>query len=100
MAYTASKGAINSFSRKLALELAPHGIRVNVVAPGLTDTEMLRDLGSHRFGPGLPLEEAYKKAVPLGRVGKPEEVAAVIAFLCSDEASYVTGEFVRVTGGR
>jgi len=100
LAYTASKGAINSFSRKLALELAPHGIRVNVVAPGLTDTVMLRDLGSHRFDAGLPLEEAYKKAVPLGRVGKPEEVAAVIAFLCSDEASYVTGEFVRVTGGR
>lgn len=100
LAYTASKGAINAFSRKLALELAPHGIRVNVVVPGLTDTDMLRELGSHRFAAGLPLEEAYRKAVPLGRVGQPEEVAAVIAFLCSDEASYVTGEFVRVTGGR
>jgi 3-oxoacyl-[acyl-carrier protein] reductase len=100
VAYTASKGAINSFSKKLALELAPRGIRVNVVVPGLTDTDMLRRLGAHRYSDGLPPDAAIRKAVPLGRIGRPEEVAAVIAFLCSDEASYVTGEFVRVTGGR
>ncbi len=92
--YAASKGAIDSFTIGLAHELAPDGVRVNAVAPGLIDTEI------HASG-GDP-ERAKKLAhlVPMGRTGAPEEIADSILYLMSDAASYVTGHVLRVTGGR
>ena len=87
--YSASKGGLISAARSLALELAPRGITVNAVAPGLIDTEMLQ---------GAPLE-ALLPMVPLGRIGRPEEVAHAVTYLCSDEAAYVTGQVFCVNGG-
>ncbi|MCI0569810.1 MAG: 3-oxoacyl-ACP reductase FabG [Myxococcaceae bacterium] len=89
VAYAASKGGLIAAARSLALELAPRSITVNVVAPGLVETEMLE---------GAPVKEllAY---IPAGRVGRPEEVAHVIRYLCSDEAAYVTGQVIGVNGG-
>ena len=93
-AYCASKAAVIAFSRALALEVADRGVRVNVVCPGLTDTPMLRGIAGD--------EEAYRgfaRLVPVGRIADPEEVARVILFLASDQASYVTGAVYVVDGG-
>ncbi len=87
--YAASKGALIAAARSLSLELAPRGITVNVVSPGLIDTEMLE---------GSPIRELLPM-IPLGRVGQPIEVAHVIHYLCSDEAAYVTGQVIGVNGG-
>jgi len=87
--YAASKGALTAAARSLALELAPRGITVNVVAPGLIETDMLD---------GAPIRELLPM-IPLGRVGQPIEVAHVIQYLCSDEAAYVTGQVIGVNGG-
>jgi len=89
--YSAAKGAVLAFSRSLALELAPR-IRVNAVSPGLIDTAMIRPL----LAAG---GEELLAATPLKRLGKPEEVARAIAFLCSDWASFITGETLHVNGG-
>ena len=89
--YAAAKGAVLSFTRSLALELAPR-VRVNAVSPGLIDTPMVVPLLQAR-GPQL-IEQT-----PLKRLGTPEEVARVIAFLCSDWASFMTGETVHINGG-
>jgi NAD(P)-dependent dehydrogenase (short-subunit alcohol dehydrogenase family) len=87
--YAASKAGMVSFTRSLAKELAPHGIRVNALAPGLISTEMGGTAGST-----LP-----DLVIPLGREGTPEEVAAAVLFLASDEASYVTGANLNLSGG-
>jgi len=89
--YSAAKGAVLAFSRSLALELAPR-IRVNAVSPRLIDTAMIRPLLAARG-------EELLAATPLKRLGKPEEVARAIAFLCSDWASFITGETLHVNGG-
>ncbi|WP_230532387.1 SDR family NAD(P)-dependent oxidoreductase [Microvirga roseola] len=89
--YAAAKGAVLTFSRSLALELAPR-VRVNAVSPGLIDGPMVQPLLRAR-GPQL-IEQT-----PLKRLGQPEEVARVVAFLCSDWASFVTGESVHINGG-
>jgi 3-oxoacyl-[acyl-carrier protein] reductase len=89
VAYAASKGGLLSAARSLALELAPRGITVNVVSPGLIETEMLK---------GAPVQ-ALLPLVPLGRVGRPQEVAHVIRYLVSDEAGFVTGQVIGVNGG-
>lgn len=92
--YAASKGAINSFTIGAAKELAPRGIRVNAVVPGLIDTEIHAKAG---LGDRLATLGA---TVPMGRVGTADEVAMAIVWLLSDEASYVTGALLPVTGGR
>jgi len=90
--YTASKGAVVSLTKSLAIEWGPSGIRVNSVAPGLIDTPIAA---------GLPAEhrQAYTSRTPLGRIGTPQDVAKVIRFLLSDEAAYVTGQTIVVNGG-
>jgi 3-oxoacyl-[acyl-carrier protein] reductase len=87
--YAASKGGLISAARSLALELAPRGITVNAVSPGLVETEMLE---------GAPVEQILP-LVPAGRLGRPEEVAHAVTYLCSDEGSYVTGQVFNVNGG-
>ena len=90
--YAASKGAVESFVRGLANEVAREGIRVNAVAPGLTATDMTAD-NPHAL-------EAAQKGVPMGRMGQPEEIAEAVAWLLSPASSYVTGTVVTVSGGR
>ncbi len=90
--YAAAKAGLLGLTKSLAAALAPHGITVNAVCPGFTATDMNREA----------LEKRGKEIaaqIPLGRAAEPEEVAAVIAFLCSDEASYITGETISVNGG-
>jgi len=87
--YSAAKAGLEGACRSLATEVARLGIRVNVVAPGLIQTEMLQDVP----------KEMIKQIIPMGRVGLPEEVAKVVRFLCSDEASYITGQVISVNGG-
>ena len=95
VAYGATKAAILHLTRTAALEYAPDGIRVNAVVPGLTDTPQARGSTGSREA-----YEAWERRLPLGRAATPEEVAAVICFLASDEASYVTGAEYVVDGGR
>jgi 3-oxoacyl-[acyl-carrier protein] reductase len=87
--YSAAKAGVMGASRSLAAEVARLGIRVNVVAPGFIETDMTR---------GLKLEEIVK-VIPLQRIGRPEEVAKVVRFLASDDASYITGQVISVNGG-
>ncbi len=93
VSYLASKGAVNTLTRGLAVELGPAGIRVNAIAPGYIRTDMFET--SHPPA----RQEALGRAHPLGRVGTPEEVAATVSFLCSDDASFVSGTILSVDGG-
>ncbi len=90
--YAASKGAVEAFTKALAVELAPRGVRVNAVAPGVIETDMTRELRA------LAPDELNKRIL-LKRLGSAREVAAVVGFLCSDEASYVTAQVWNVDGG-
>jgi 3-oxoacyl-[acyl-carrier protein] reductase len=87
--YSAAKAGLEGASRSLASEVARLGIRVNVVAPGLIQTEMIENVP----------KDVIKQIIPMGRVGLPEEIAKVVRFLCSDDASYITGQVISVNGG-
>ena len=87
--YSASKAALIGATKALALEVAPRNITVNAIAPGFIETDMTKE---------LPQDE-LTKMIPVGRFGKPEEVAALVAFLVSDEAAYITGEVININGG-
>ncbi len=91
-AYTATKGAIVALHRSMARSLGPYGIRVNAVSPGSTTTSMTADYSAEALA-------NVARRTALGRIGRAEEVAAVAIFLCSDKASYISGEIVNVNGG-
>ncbi|MGJ7036109.1 elongation factor P 5-aminopentanone reductase [Anoxybacillus eryuanensis] len=90
--YSMVKGAQNTFVKALAKEVAPSGIRVNAIAPGAIDTPMLHEFTEEEL-------EALTNEIPLGRIGKPEDVAKAVSFLISDHASYITGQILSVNGG-
>ncbi len=92
-AYATAKGGLITLTKAQAKELAPHGIRVNAVSPGVIDTPF------HEVFSTPEMIANFVKGIPMGRVGKSEEVANVIAFLASDAASYITGETIEVNGG-
>jgi len=93
--YAVSKGGLLQLTRTMALALAPHGIRVNAIGPGSIMTEMLAAVATD-----VEAKRRLLSRTPLGRLGAPEEIASVAAFLASDDASYVTGEIIYVDGGR
>lgn len=94
--YAATKGAVNSYTANLGRTLGPYGVRVNCVAPGLIDTDIWSTAYAAR-GKEVVMEDLAKD-VPMGRWGSTEEIASVVGFLCSDAASYVTGQTLRVDG--
>jgi 2-hydroxycyclohexanecarboxyl-CoA dehydrogenase len=96
--YAACKGGLVAFSKTLAREHSRHGITVNVVCPGPTDTALFAD---YKAGAGNPekLVEAFTRSIPLGRIGQPDDLPGAIAFFASDDAAYVTGQVLSVSGG-
>ena len=93
--YSGAKGGVIAFSKTLAREMARHAINVNCVCPGPTNTPMLQELAAHN----PKLHEALKRAVPMRRLGEPADIAAAVAFLASDDAAYITGQALSVSGG-
>ena len=99
LAYCVSKAGVDQLTRCLALELAPHGVRVNAVNPGVVRTNLHRAGGMEEERYRAFLEHS-KSTHPLGRIGEPDDVAGAIAFLSSDESGWITGETLSVDGGR
>ena len=93
-AYSVAKGGLITFTKSLARELAPHGVRVNAISPGVIDTPF------HEVFSTPEMIRNFLATIPLGRMGAPAECAMVIAFLASDAASYVVGETIEVNGGQ
>ncbi|MGQ0544848.1 MAG: SDR family oxidoreductase [Betaproteobacteria bacterium] len=96
--YSACKGGIIAMTKTLARELATKNVRLNVVCPGLTETGMLE---AFMQGAGNPekLREAYRRAIPVGRLGKPEDIPGAVLFFASDDADFITGQVLSVSGG-
>ncbi|MBV9201006.1 MAG: SDR family oxidoreductase [Alphaproteobacteria bacterium] len=98
--YSASKFAVIGLTQALARETAPHGIRVNAICPGIVvDTQMRTAIEAQQRHYGLPETSEREKSIPIGRVSVPDDVARIAAFLASDEASYMTGEAINISGG-
>jgi 2-hydroxycyclohexanecarboxyl-CoA dehydrogenase len=93
--YSATKGGVIAFGKALAREVARHGITVNTVCPGPTDTALLDQVAAY----SQKLREGLARAIPLGRVGQPADISGAVAFLASDEAAYITGQTLSVSGG-
>ena len=91
--YTASKAALEAITRTFAAELAPRGVTVNAVSPGATTTDMYESLRSDEF------EQRAVARTPLGRLGRPQDIADVIAFIASDDAAWITGQVIAASGG-
>jgi NAD(P)-dependent dehydrogenase (short-subunit alcohol dehydrogenase family) len=96
IAYSSAKAAVNHFSRCLAVEMAPYGITVNCLCPGMTRTEMLISSAVER---GIDLE-AMINLIPTGRMAEPEDHAHLVAYFASEEAAHITGQLVCVDGGQ
>jgi 2-hydroxycyclohexanecarboxyl-CoA dehydrogenase len=96
--YSACKGGVIALTKTLARELAGKGVRLNVVCPGLTETNMLTEFMK---GAGNPekLAEAYRRAIPIGRLGQPDDIPGAILFFSSDDADFITGQVLSVSGG-
>ncbi len=96
--YSACKGGLIAITKTLAREMASKNIQLNVVCPGLTETGMLEQFMQ---GAGNPekLREAYRRAIPMGRLGKPEDLPGAVAFFASDDADFITGQVISVSGG-
>jgi 2-hydroxycyclohexanecarboxyl-CoA dehydrogenase len=96
--YSACKGGVIALTKTLAREMASKNIQLNVVCPGLTETGMLEEFMK---GAGNPekLREAYRRAIPLGRLGRPEDLPGAVAFFASDDADFITGQVLSVSGG-
>ncbi len=92
LVYSATKGAVAALTKTAAKELAPKGIRVNAIAPGMIDTDMFRSIGEEKM-------QEHLNHIRMGRLGKPEEVADAIVFLASDLSRYITGDIIGVNGG-
>lgn len=96
--YSACKGGIIAFTKSLARETARNGLRVNVVCPGPTDTALLRSfVGEGDYG--QKIYDGLKRAIPLKRLGQPDDVPGMVAFLASDDANFITGQSISVSGG-
>ena len=95
--YVASKSGVIGLTKALALELAPHGITVNTIPPGMIDTPMLRR--AEASGDVGRIDKLATRMIPVGRAGTPEDIAAACGFLCSDEAAFITGQVIGVNGG-
>ncbi len=96
--YSGAKAGVIGFSKGLARELAPHGITVNVVCPGPTDTPLLEEM-TRKSEEGARVLRAVTRAVPMGRLARPEDVAYAVGFFASEEAGYITGQVLSVSGG-
>ena len=95
--YAACKAGVLGFTKSLAREVARHGITVNAVCPGPTDTQLLADVMTGERG--VKILAGMQRAIPLGRLGRPDDVAGAVAYLASDDAGYVTGQVLSVSGG-
>jgi NAD(P)-dependent dehydrogenase (short-subunit alcohol dehydrogenase family) len=98
-AYSASKAAVVSFTRTLALELADHGVGVNAVCPGKIETGLLEEYAADQPGDPGAVYDRFAEEIPRGRLGTPADVAALVAFLASEDADFVTGQAITVSGG-
>lgn len=96
--YSACKGGVIAFTKTMAREMARAGVRLNTIAPGPTDTPLLRSFVGESEG-GQKVYEGLKRAIPMKRLGEPEDIPGAVAFLASDEAGYITGQIISISGG-
>ena len=97
--YAAAKAGMQGFTKTLAIELGKFGVTVNAIGPGFVDTEMTRGIAERTGIPFDDIAATYAKDIPVGRVGKPEDIAAVVSFFARDDASWVSGQVIYVAGG-